>query len=464
MRNLFLLLAVMVSWVGLARADDPAAPVEERAPPTTPTTVEGRAIDLFGKPIANARVHVLPHGGKRIETKTDADGRFRVEVTTTGPHNIGIAIDGARSFRTVDVQAGIANKLETAFELDRSGGEVIRIDDERRPTPKVDAKSTVDPRINLPYSDEAISGDVWARAWLLLDIDERGTVTRLKLLKPPGHGLDKIAVEAAFALTFEPALGGDDRPMKTYKLWTYEWPAWGYMIKENGSPIRRNPDHHDVHMLGAGTEPPAIRGGSTPVMSTETYSPPLPKNGTRGAYTQPFPNAFHGALDRVPCTSSRGLDLDKNNRVYRDCSKPDLSKVATLPWITRDTIEVALAPLKTSVKVEGTRKSPWLAYAMLGVTAVTAGYTVWSFREWHGYQERIQNQKFLATSDPEEYRRLTDKRDTWERRALLSTAGALVGGVATYLLWNRRGSSEPVLTLETTGQGTGVAATYSGAW
>ena len=60
-------------------------------------------------------------------------------------------------------------------------------------------RSTVPPRpvknyqrIAPAYSDYAIEHDTWARAWLLLDISERGDVTRVKLLTtgPPDGGFE----------------------------------------------------------------------------------------------------------------------------------------------------------------------------------------------------------------------------------------------------------------------------------
>src|SRR3954447_20790574 len=50
------------------------------------------------------------------------------------------------------------------------------------------------------YSDYAIEHDTWARAWLLLDIDARGVVTRVKLLHRPGAELDQIAVDTAMKM------------------------------------------------------------------------------------------------------------------------------------------------------------------------------------------------------------------------------------------------------------------------
>ena len=66
------------------------------------------------------------------------------------------------------------------------------------PTPKADVYKIP------PYSDELVLGNHWARAWLLLDVDARGVVTRMKFLKRPGYKLDDIAVKFAFGLRFDP--------------------------------------------------------------------------------------------------------------------------------------------------------------------------------------------------------------------------------------------------------------------
>src|SRR5688572_12874788 len=52
-----------------------------------------------------------------------------------------------------------------------------------------------DPRIAPTYSDAAIEHDAWTRAWMLLDIDDRGVVQRMKFLKRPGYDLEKIAID-----------------------------------------------------------------------------------------------------------------------------------------------------------------------------------------------------------------------------------------------------------------------------
>src|SRR6186713_3100196 len=63
-----------------------------------------------------------------------------------------------------------------------------------------------------PYSDSAILSDAWTKAWMLLEIDERGVVTRFKFLKRPGYDLEPIAASEVFKLRFTPAKDAHNRP------------------------------------------------------------------------------------------------------------------------------------------------------------------------------------------------------------------------------------------------------------
>ena len=85
-----------------------------------------------------------------------------------------------------------------------------------------------------PYSDAAILSDVWTRAWMLIEIDEHGTVTRLKSLKAPGHDLDDIAIREAFGLHFEPARDAFGKPMRVWIVWGFEWPANSWLVATTG--------------------------------------------------------------------------------------------------------------------------------------------------------------------------------------------------------------------------------------
>ncbi len=125
----------------------------------------------------------------------------------------------------------------TAFadEPREAPGEVIRI---RDPQP---AKPISDLRTPLPYSDDAILGDAWEKAWLLLEIDVTGTVTRLSVLVRPGHSLEPIAVREAWKLKFEPARDAGGAPMRSHLLWGIEWPSIGWLQAFNYPATARLP-------------------------------------------------------------------------------------------------------------------------------------------------------------------------------------------------------------------------------
>ncbi|NVB85121.1 MAG: energy transducer TonB [Kofleriaceae bacterium] len=137
-------------------------------------------------------------------------------------------------------------------------------------------------RMAPPYSDAAIERDVWAKAWVLLDIDTSGAVTRVKLLKKPGYDLDRIAVEHALKMRFEPAEDARGNPMATQLLWSMEWPSYWWLV-DMDEPPNRVPD-----------------------------------------------SAIH-----VPCRGSGPLHMGSLHPTYRDCSSPDLTRIDQEPWIAK---------------------------------------------------------------------------------------------------------------------------------
>ena len=141
-----------------------------------------------------------------------------------------------------------------------------------------------------PYSDEAILSDAWTKAHLLLEIDERGVVTRVKLLNKPGYKLDAIAITEAFKLRFDPALDGGKRAMRSTLLWEIEWPS-AYWLST---------------FVGTRSAMPKIVG--FPPRRQDHY---------------------------VPCRGSGPWAMGSIRPTYKDCSKPDLSKIDTAPWIER---------------------------------------------------------------------------------------------------------------------------------
>jgi len=135
-------------------------------------------------------------------------------------------------------------------------------------------------RIAPAYSDYAIDHDAWGKAWLLLDISARGDVTRVKLLKHPGLDLDKIAIDTALDMKFEPALDDRGQAIASSLVWPIEWPSYWWMI--------------DIHGL------------ATRVPDEIAY---------------------------VPCRGSGPMHMGSVHPVYRDCGTFKLSALETEPWI-----------------------------------------------------------------------------------------------------------------------------------
>lgn len=171
-----------------------------------------------------------------------------------------------------------------------SPGEVIIVEG-RRPRPRVPARATNHDRIATPpYSDRAIESDAWVRAWLLLDVDERGRVTRLKFINRPGYDLEGIAAQQAFGLRFTPARDASSRAIKSWVVWGIEWPSYWWLVT----------------MLGTSTRMPPLVGMQHP----------------------------RSMAASVPCRGSGPLNLDSVHPVYRDCSMPDLARPFDAePWV-----------------------------------------------------------------------------------------------------------------------------------
>ena len=170
-----------------------------------------------------------------------------------------------------------------ADEPTTRGSEVIEI--EGAPPPPVVRPKAKKPRsmgVIPSYSDDAILHNAWERAWLLLDIDASGAVTRLKFLHRPGHDLENKAIEKAFGFSFEPARDADGKAIQSYVIWPLEWPSYWWLV------------------------------------------------GRVGFVTTPVP-AY--SLN-MPCKGSgEPLNLDYHHVEYRDCSPPDIAKAKTEPWV-----------------------------------------------------------------------------------------------------------------------------------
>ena len=190
--------------------------------------------------------------------------------------------------------------LVLAFALPASAdnrnvsGEVIIIHDQ--PVPKRMPRSKNYPVYKLPpYSDKAILGDAWTRAWLLLDISETGVVRRLKWIKRPGYDLERIAEAEVWKLDFDPARDAEGKPMRLNAIWMFEWPSVGWLNTVYDNPRTKAP--------------------SMPAVTKAPFS------GDPYWY--------------IPCTGQSTVNFDSKYPVTRDCSTPNLANAEHEPWVSR---------------------------------------------------------------------------------------------------------------------------------
>ncbi len=220
----------------------------------------GSVTDLDGKPLANVTVRIAT-GGKELATKTNAKGAYKVHLAGAGS-----------AYVYVEDRVKILGQLSTTM----TEGEVEAIAIRETLPPAIVPKAKIPLDTVLTYSDVAQDKNRWTRAWLLLDVDATGKVRRVKLLHKPGLDLDAIAVREAFAIPFEPARDRANHAVPALVVWTWEWPAFYWMISNQTHPGRIPPSVANVECLNSG-----------PV------------------------------------------------RAMRDCTKPPLAKAATLPWIDK---------------------------------------------------------------------------------------------------------------------------------
>ena len=195
--------------------------------------LSGHVADRAGHALRDIQVHIVSNRGAERVVTTDRNGNFRAGAS-----------EGAATLVYVngDVRLGGTTATSTAV----GDSEVVELGEIAPPS--VAAKPLSNPAVIPEYSDEAWKQDVWTRAWLLLDLDATGAVSRVKLLVHPGHGLDAIAVRDALKLKFEPARDRANRPMGTKTLWTYEWPAYSWLTKQH----QRRYMPHDVYDVPCG--------------------------------------------------------------------------------------------------------------------------------------------------------------------------------------------------------------------
>lgn len=247
-----------------------------------PASINGQLVDTYTQfPIGGAEVFVTGPHGLQSEVTTDAGGHYLAAVDGPGTYYLTFASGTQRIGYKVDVTASGS----THFDAKLDQGEVIEIHDIPKRRPPVMPKPEHRLQLIPQYSDQIIDSDTWVKAWLLLDIDETGGVARAKFLNRPGHDLDQIAIDHALAMKFSPAQDSLGHPMRTLIIFPLEWPSYWWMVQ--------------------------LQGGLTVRM-------PEPER-----------------IAHVPCRGDGPLHLGSVHPVYRDCSRPDLSRLEQEGWYTR---------------------------------------------------------------------------------------------------------------------------------
>jgi len=268
--------AISIWLAGGARAGD--APEE-------PSLLSGRVLDgIHGGPVEGALVMIAGAQGLVKTVTTDVAGRYGALVRP-GTYRVVFAHGDSRTSGHVSVERGRPATLDG--RVDSGAGEVIVIRDRLRPPVPPKPTNFVASKAP-PYSDRAVLADAWTKAWLLLDVDERGRLLRFKFLKRPGYDLEQIAITEIRKLRFEPARDGAGRPMRAWLVWSIEWPSAWWLSQFVG---------------------------------------------TRSAMPQRvgFPPRRQDA--GVPCAGSGPWLMSSVHPTYKDCSRPDLSRAGAEPWV-----------------------------------------------------------------------------------------------------------------------------------
>ncbi len=238
-----------------------------------------------GTPVESALVLVAGPTGVEHQLTTDAAGRYQVAVKP-GSYILIFVYGTARTSGRAVVEAGKPAVLDG--KVDSTEGEVIVIRDKMKlpvPPRPINHKWKKAP----PYSSRAVLSDAWTKAWLLLDIDRHGNLLRIKWLKRPGYDLENIAISEVSKLKFEPARDSSGKAVRTWLIWSIEWPSAWWLDKFVGT-----------------------RSGMPPIVG--------------------FPP--HRMDDYIPCKGSGPWHMGSLHKTYKDCSQPDLKVAASESWFT----------------------------------------------------------------------------------------------------------------------------------
>ena len=191
--------------------------------------IEGVVTDKgSGKGVGAVSVMVVADGVTKT-VMTGKDGRYVVKGVAPGSYGVLFVFGKSRLKRGgIEVTAGTPVTLNVSIDVSKSA-EVVKVR-EKPPVSKAAPPAPAGKYLATPppYSDEAIDSDIWARAWLILDVDATGKVTAVSFLKKAGHGLDEIAEKEAMTYHFKPALDDAGKPIASRIAVMMEWPSWWY--------------------------------------------------------------------------------------------------------------------------------------------------------------------------------------------------------------------------------------------
>ena len=243
------------------------------------TSINGQLVDTYtGFTIEGAEVFVTGPHGLQTTVVTDATGHYLAAVDGPGEYVLVFALGPRR----IGYKVAVAEGGSTHFDAKLDRGEVIEIHDLPKARPPIMPVPVHRLPLLAKYSDQMIEQDSWVKAWLLLDIDEHGSVSRAKFLNRPGHDLDQVAIDHALALKFSPAYDGLGHPTRTLIIYPIEWPSYWWLVDTVGGFTVRMPEAERI--LG------------------------------------------------VPCRGSGPMHMGSIHPVYRDCPRPDLSHLDSEPW------------------------------------------------------------------------------------------------------------------------------------
>jgi hypothetical protein len=370
--------------------------------------IAGRVVDVSEQPLRDVSVVVSGPTGVEITVVTDPTGHY-VATVPPGPHTVMFAFGNKRITSRVDVTDNAIAKLDTTLEI---AGEIIDVFD--APRPEKYAKPKSDPLAIPKYSDKAVLTDSWSKAWLLLDVDERGAVMRIKFLKRPGNDLDDIAIKHAFKLTFEPARNKFGYPVKSYVVWPIEWPSVGWM-QENEFPTNRMPNFLASEQLPVNARWPVVFNRYPPCSGGPWH--------------------FHG------------VDGAGDNHATRDCSVPDLSHAnAGEPWILRDATmpvpedipAVAVDPRKElRDDIANAHRNRIAALATsAGTVALVAG-TIFAYTRYSSWSNRVDAdmQQHTTLLPPGQLDADQHHAQHWSIATFGLGLGAMLGGITSGYFW-----------------------------